>query len=305
MDNIQKENPEVFWPTIILNVFIILICFYLLFVFLKSKTFHSWPCINIITFSLILFLDNILRIIPLTDVNTSISVWEYIQGSLLVFFDKLILSTLTMQSIIIYLGVFSNDFYSKHQKAIFITTFMIGLFISIILTMIFILAGDIKEYAVYCYCGESEIKKILDPTIISIYLAISFFCNLRSLCYICNIKKEADSGKIEDLNFKHTLIRVIAMFLLNTLTYLVSYLIVYDIIPIDYVDIIYLTTCLAIAIYNSFNEVVIKATLQIFCKNTYEEKYKKFKDLKILGEGYNDSNEDENEVERVRTDSFN
>ena len=288
MDNIQKENPEVFWPTIILNVFIILICFYLLFVFLKSKTFHSWPCINIITFSLILFLDNILRIIPLTDVNTSISVWEYIQGSLLVFFDKLILSTLTMQSIIIYLGVFSNDFYSKHQKAIFITTFMIGLFISIILTMIFILAGDIKEYAVYCYCGPSNIKEILDPTIISIYLAISFFCNLRSLCYICNIKKEADSGKIEDLNFKHTLIRVIAMFLLNTLTYF-----------------IYLTTCLAIAIYNSFNEVVIKATLQIFCKNTYEEKYKKFKDLKILGEGYNDSNEDENEVERVRTDSFN
>ena len=305
MDNIQKENPEVFWPTIILNVFIILICFYLLFVFLKSKTFHSWPCINIITFSLILFLDNILRIIPLTDVNTSISVWEYIQGSLLVFFDKLILSTLTMQSIIIYLGVFSNDFYSKHQKAIFITTFMIGLFISIILTMIFILAGDIKEYAVYCYCGPSNIKEILDPTIISIYLAISFFCNLRSLCYICNIKKEADSGKIEDLNFKHTLIRVIAMFHLNTLTYLVSYLIVYDIIPIDYVDIIYLTTCLAIAIYNSFNEVVIKATLQIFCKNTYEEKYKKFKDLKILGEGYNDSNDDENEVERVRTDSFN
>ena len=48
--------------TIILNVFVILISLYLIFLYIKSKTIRVYPYYNIIIISLILFVDNILGI---------------------------------------------------------------------------------------------------------------------------------------------------------------------------------------------------------------------------------------------------
>ena len=307
MSNEVKKN-EIFIPTIILNIIIILICLYLFILFVKNKTFHSWPCINIITFSLIVMLDNILRLLPFNNHNGNITTEENIQAFLLVFFDKLLVSTLTMQSIIIYLGVFFIDYYLVHEKIIFIITFLIGFIISIILSTIIFVNGEIEEFAIYCYVEENYLNKIIDTSLNGIYILINIFCNLCSLLYVSSKKKEAEKGQIEDLNYKHTFYRIIALSILNILTFLEILLIVHGVFKGETADILYLITCLSIAIYNGFNEVVIKETLKIFCKNTYEEKFEKVKSLKLLGEGYNDDNNDnddnDEDIKKQRTDSF-
>ena len=71
----------------ILNIFTIIFSLYLFFLFIKSKSFHTYPCYNIIIFSLIILLDNILRVLPLSDDDDEKkSVMEYIVAFLLVFF---------------------------------------------------------------------------------------------------------------------------------------------------------------------------------------------------------------------------
>ena len=49
----------------ILNVLMILIGLYLIFLYLKSKDFQTYSTFNILIMSLTILLDNIVRIIPL------------------------------------------------------------------------------------------------------------------------------------------------------------------------------------------------------------------------------------------------
>ena len=48
-----------------------------------------------------------------------------------------------------------------------------------------------------------------------------------------------------------------------------SYLIIYDIFPSDYIDFIYVLTCFILELFNSYNEIVYKETLKLFCKKKY------------------------------------
>jgi len=116
-ENSFADDKKAFIPVLILNILIIIIGLYLSFLLIKSKSFHTYPCYNMIIFSLILFLDNILRILPFTDSKRGKhNTLEYIQAYLLVFFDKLILATLTMHAFIFYLGVIKTEFYYCHEK---------------------------------------------------------------------------------------------------------------------------------------------------------------------------------------------
>ena len=287
MGDINVTDTKVFYPTIVLCLLIAIISLYLIILFIKAKTFKNWNCINIVTFSILLFLDNIFRIVPFVYVDNY--AWTVIQAFCLVLLDKLILSTLTMQSIILYIGLYKNKFYNAHEKAIFITTFMIGFIISLTLTIIFMSKG-VRRRGLFAYCNNSEIKTILDTIQCAIYVVINLFCNLRALCYILSIKKEADSVNLQDINYNHYLIRIIFLIILNTITYLEVFLIIYHLLHGDFADFFYLLICFAIAIYNGFNEVVIKETLKIFCKKSYEEKLEKVKSLKLLGTTNQDDN---------------
>ena len=133
---------EFFIPTIILNTLIIIISLYLLFLFIKSKSFHNYPCYNIIIFSFIILLDNVLRVIP-----SKVTVLNYIQAFILVLLDKLILAILSCQVLIFYLGVIETKFYFAHEKAIFFTTFIVNTLICLTLTIIFLV------------CSENHIRK--------------------------------------------------------------------------------------------------------------------------------------------------
>ena len=269
-------------PLIILNIIIIIISLYLLFLIFKSKSFHKYPCYNMIIFSFIIFIDNILRIIPTNENKKHCNIVDDIFAYFIVFFDKLILATLSMQSLIYYLGVLKTDFYSANEAKIFYITLCCSLVISGTISAYYILKFGTKDTGnYYCYSKDPLTKKIIDDIFNSIYLLISIYCSIVPLKYISLKKKEVESGLIDDLNYSHHFNRILITLLLNILTFGLSFLIIHDAFPSgDYVDLIYLITCLVVDLFNCLNEEVYKETLKIFCKKKYNKRYNLIKTQK-------------------------
>ena len=291
---------DFFIPTIILNTLIIIISLYLFFLFIKSKSFHTYPCYNIIIFSFIILLDNILRVIP-----SKLTVLNYIQAFILVLLDKLILATLSCQVLIFYFGVIKTKFYFAHEKAIFFTTFIVNTLICLILTIIFIALSDnhIRKPTgrEYYYCDKLSYKIYIDTVFNALYLIISVYCSIVLLVFISNKKKEAAKGKIEDLDYHRNFIRALVLFFLITITFVESYLIIYDVIHGLVTEILYLGICFLIDLFNSFNKTILKESMRIFCQKTDEIQQEGT--MKIDNDDDN-TDEDGAEIERVRTESF-
>lgn len=269
----MEDKDNILKPLIILNVIIIIITLYLSILFCISKSFHSIPCYNMIIFSFILCLDNILRIIPFKDKNDQdTNPFEYMQAFLLVFFDKLILAILSMQSLIYYLGIVKTKFYFDNEKKIFIITLVINLIVCLTLSGVYISFG-ITPFQLYYYCVDPEngIKKILDTIFISIYALINNVCLICTLFYISKKRKDTVTVTKEEFNMKHYFIKTLTMFFLNNFTFIESYLIIYDILENEYTELIYLSTCLLIGIFNSLNKTVFEETSKIFCKKRVQK----------------------------------
>ena len=252
----------------ILNGFMIAIGLYLVFLYIKSKDFHTYSCYNIIIMSLIILLDNIIRIIP---VKSWPVFFHYFQAFLLVFFDKMILSILSMQIIVIYIGIIKTEIYEKNEKKIFIFGTLTCIAISAILTILFIaIPQDItsdEDSELYYYClGNWAGKNIIDSIFNAILLCINFLCTIVVLIYYAKKKKAAEEGSIEDLGYKKQYIRFIVLFFVNILIIVEIYLIIYDALIGNY-DLIYLFSCLIIDLCYSINSTVINETLKIFCRN--------------------------------------
>ena len=67
------------------------------------------------------------------------------------------------------------------------------------------------------------------------------------------------------------------MFIINSYMFVESYLIIYDIMPDDFIDLTYLISCLLVDLYYTINKIIIKETMKIFCKKLYNKKYPVFK----------------------------
>lgn len=293
------EWTSVIVITFILNFIIIFITCYLLFLLIKSKAFKIFPCYNITIISFVIFFDNILRIIYVGEVK----VLMYMQAYLLTFLDKLLLTAITSQAIITYLGVCQTKIYFNNEKKIFLSTLIIGIAIGMILSLIYILAEDeVAHYNTYYYCGDSMTKRILDTIFNGVFLAINFYCCLVLLIFISKKRKEASLGIIEDLDYSHHHTKIILMFIVNSILFIQSYLIIYDSFPSNEVDLIYLITCLIVLAYYTINKITIKETLRIFCPGYYEKKYplvKKSDSLTGVGDG-----DEEGGKTGERTESF-
>jgi hypothetical protein len=279
-------------PTIILNAVFILIAIYIFSLYIKDKNFHTVPCYNMMTISLLLFFDNILRVIP----TEGSDVFQYIQAFILITFDKLLLCVLTVQAIIYYLGVIKTEFYYAKEKIIYIMSLIISVVISITLASIYISYGKVK-YGIYYYSSDSELKRIIDPTFIGILIFVNLFCIIILLVYVSGKKREASKGLIEDLDYKHHFIRILLMFFVNILTFIEQYLIIYDALDglhID-IDLLYLSTCLIIDLFYTINKTIYEETLKIFCHKNVN----KPKNIKM-----EDDNDEDNDDTIQRSDSW-
>ena len=271
------------------------------------------------------------------------SPWGKFQAFVLFLFDKLIQSIITSQTIIYYLGYYKSDSFFAHQRLIFFSTLSLSGVISLALSLI-VLGLNSKEQkttpdnqnnnqtqnfnqtqkenlvqepnqtqtnqtSYYCYFGndDSDFKITSDTILNTIYILINLYCILVLFRYISRKKKEAAKGLIEDSDYKHHYIKILIMLIINPLLFIQIYLIIFQVIHNSaVVDLLYLSILMIIDFLYSFNKIIYKETLKIFCKNIYK---KKFDDIKTeLGDkGHQDDeddDEDENKVKRVRTDSF-
>ena len=185
---------------ILINIIVILISFYLLFLYIKSKAFNEYSCYNVMILSFAIFLDNILRLIPTRNWPYA---FQFIQAFLLVYLDKLLLSTIVSQAFIYYLGLIKTEFYFKYEIIIFFLTLIITNSIDLIISIYYIIVFEIttnevkdkndnitKEGNVYFYCKSTDVKIIIDTIFDSVLLIFNTFCIVRSLIYFHHKKKE-------------------------------------------------------------------------------------------------------------------
>ena len=265
---------------LMLNLILIFISFFLFFLYIKSKSFNNYPCYNIIILSFIIFIDNILRIITTKGLPRAI---QYIQAFLLTFLDKVILTTITSQAYLIYMGVVRTKFYFKYQKQIFYLVLFITIFIDLLITIIFFLIShEITDYKdedykgnKYFYYKGDDMKVLIDIIFNSIFLFINTYSVFILIFYMMKKKNDASLGLIEDLDYGHHYTKIILMFITNTIVFIESFLIILGKIPIKEIDLIYLSTCLFVDLYYTINKIIIKQTLKIFCTKYYIKKYGK------------------------------
>ena len=272
MPDIITEDGTVipFWlyvSTFVLIGLIILIVLYVIFIYIKSKEFHSYSCAYIIILNISILIDNIFRIIPVGDDKTKYKWLQFIQAFILASLDKYILLDLTLQVFIIYLGIMKTDFYYKHKKAIFYITFFTSMGLSFLMGGLFLL-GDVTDYGLYWYTKDNSIKKIFDNIFNSVFLTLNTFFCIIVIINICIRKEEIEKGMLNENDYEHDLNRMIIIFITNTLIYVESFIIIHDVINIKgvYIDLIYLVSCLIVTLIYSINKFVINETKKIFCK---------------------------------------
>ena len=272
MPDITTEDGTVipFWlyvSTFVLIGLIILIVLYVIFIYIKSKEFHSYSCAYIIILNISILIDNIFRIIPVSDDKTKYKWLQFIQAFILASLDKYILLDLTLQVFIIYLGIMKTDFYYKHKKAIFYITFFTSMGLSFLMGGLFLL-GDVTDYGLYWYTKDNSIKKIFDNIFNSVFLTLNTFFCIIVIINICIRKEEIEKGMLNENDYEHDLNRMIIIFITNTLIYVESFIIIHDVINIKgvYIDLIYLVSCLIVTLIYSINKFVINETKKIFCK---------------------------------------
>ena len=243
----MDDYERIFIPTIILNFIIILITFFLILLYLITGKFYSYPCAHILNLSVILCIGNIVRVLLIPTSWNKIQILQYFQAFLLVFFDKFILLTLTVEVFTIYVGIMKTEFYYRHEKAIFFSTFFGSLGISLAFGGFYLFFGIIK-YGVYYYAKDNDLKRILDTIFNSVFLLFN--------------------------NYIHSLYKLILKFISNSLLYIESYLIIYDKLPVplDYIDLVYLVTCLLTNLIYSINKKVIYETKKLFRKKICRKK---------------------------------
>ena len=272
MPDIETDDGTVipFWlyvSTFVLIGLIILIVLYVIFIYIKSKEFHSYSCAYIIILNISILIDNIFRIIPVGDDKTKYKWLQFIQAFILASLDKYILLDLTLQVFIIYLGIMKTNFYYKHKKAIFYITFFTSMGLSFLMGGLFLL-GDVTDYGLYWYTNDNSIKKIFDNIFNSVFLTLNTFFCIIVIINICIRKEEIEKGMLNENDYEHDLNRMIIIFITNTLIYVESFIIIHDVINIKgvYIDLIYLVSCLIVTLIYSINKFVINETKKIFCK---------------------------------------
>ena len=272
----KELHLEFFIPLVILNVVMLVISLLFFILLIKSKAFNNFQCYNIIIFSLVILLDCVVRIIPFSDDDKeNYNAWEYLQAFLLTFFDKVILAIITTQTILFYLGVIHTKTFFNNDKLVFLISFVINVVVSLTLTILYLYFGNAKlvRHRRYIYCGNSTLKEIADPIFNSAYLIPNLYCSLILIIYLIRKLKEVKNGLTEDADYMHHFKRTIILTLLNMITFLESFFIIFDVLKGEKTDIIYLSTLLAISIFNCGNKTVIKETMKIFCKNKYKKVY--------------------------------
>ena len=281
----EKSDWKSFIGSYIFNLIIIIITLFLIFIYIKTKDLHSYPCYFNILLSLSISLDNILRLIPFFEddfgAKPNDRIGCKIQGFLLSMFDKLMLTTMTIYSIITYCGMIFFNFYKSHEKCLYITLTIFAILISLTLSIIFMLNG-VTNYDDVCYVkaekGENDDeelvvnKKLIDIIATSILLAINIYCIIHTLVYLLQQYKDLKTNEEKKAKkYLNHFWKYLADLILTILTFLMVLLIIMDkffdndnVISMSYVG-----CSLLVVIFFTINMRVLKEAKRIIlCQKT-------------------------------------
>ena len=156
----EEDKGIIKWPYYIigyaLSVILVLITSFIIFIYIKTKKLHSYPCYFNIILCLVIALDNVIRLIPLKDASPNDIICK-IQGYTLAFFDKLMVSMMTVYSIISFLGLVKNTCYKFHEKTIFVGLISLSIIFSLAFSLIFI-KNTTAKYDDICYIEGNKEK---------------------------------------------------------------------------------------------------------------------------------------------------
>ena len=178
--------------------FMVLITSYLIFLYIKSKELHTYSCYNIIIMSFVIFSGGILNIfVPKLQDNGAV---KFIWGLLKDSFNKLIMSILILQVIILYIGIIKTELYYSKEKLIFIIGIITCVGVSVVFGIVFNSVKVCKN-KYHDYLDDYNIKKIeetdpdkcedLKSRFFSIIIIELIFCAvILAICSFIYIKKK-------------------------------------------------------------------------------------------------------------------
>lgn len=238
---------------------------FIIFVYVKSKVFHSYAYYFNILFTLVIFIRNVIRIIQKDDVD----VFCFIQAFILSTLDKFIQIQITSYSIINYIGLFKMEFYKANKKYIFIFLSSFSAMYSLILSTIFISQGLSGE-AYCCYIKTSAIlKKVLDTLFSIILLVINVGISLKIILTLCEAKGKVTNNKLKNVSIRLHLARFISEIIFVTMIFLIVIFTVHKIFTEDkqkdVKEIMYEILLLIMELFYTMNLNVIKKTKKIIC----------------------------------------
>ena len=276
---------------IIISSLIAIITIYLIALFIKSEVFKSYSCFNIMLMSIILFLDCVILALYVSVGENSSDGAKFIIILLKTFFDKMILSVLSLQVIIVYAGIIHTDYYYSHEKSFVKIGNAICAIVSGALAAVYSSIRWVKDdggnlkfefYLDFELTKENKKRALVARIIEAIFCGVNFFVNVFFLIivilHISRKRKEAKVGLIQDLGYGNQLLRFSLIFSVNIIACVFSGVVVNFAVNFNMTEgyyrfclIFFLVICFLIQLCFTINKTVYRETIKIFCKKKYKE----------------------------------
>jgi hypothetical protein len=278
---------------IIISALIAIITIYLIALFIKSETFKSYSCFNILLMSIILFFDCFILALTVSIGKKANQEGKFILLLFKTFFDKMILSVLSLQVIIVYAGIIHTDYYYSHEKSFVKIGNAICAIISGALAAIYTSirwVKDDKGNSIFDYDldddNNGKIKmrslatKIIETIFCGINLIVIVFFLVVVILHISKKRREAKAGLIQDLGYGNQILRFSLIFSVNIILIIYSGIISnfsqeFGLSKLkgfeNYNGIVFLIICFLIELCFMINKTIYQETLKIFCKKKYKE----------------------------------
>ena len=287
----EKDDWEKYFISFIPSFIIVILTIFLIIIYSKTKELHSYPCYFNIILSSVISIDNVLRLIPVYEDKNSKEEGKKpndkfickFQGFSLALFDKLMLTTMTIYSIISFLGLVKYQFYKSHERCLFITLIVIGFLISLFLAILFILNG-VTNYDDVCYVkadkeddNDEDLKvnkQLIDILVTSILLLINIYCIGHILFFLYGEIKENKNDDNKKKNYYYHFWKYLIDLILTFLTFLMVILIIAD----KFIDsspliesFIYVMFSLLIVLFFTINSRILKEIKRLLCCKAEEK----------------------------------
>jgi hypothetical protein len=252
-------------------------------------------------FALIIAVNNLIRLIPLTKDNDQVetSTACKIQAFFLAFFDKLMLTSMTSFSFIwCYVILYKEEIKNKNkERKLYVFSNSFGGIISFVCSLIFSIQGNTSDRSEFCYVDtRNEVKQWLDSIVTLILFIINLVCFIIILTKIKEMKRENKEMVIKKV-YSYDLKIFILGLILNIIIFIYVFLLIIKKLPFDNFakDIIYVLLSFFIDLYIIVNEELIDYLRKFFgCEKKDEANSDSDKNMPFTGE--NNTNNEENNI---------